>query len=527
MPGVITQFFGNDAYIPHGLCLAWEPAVLGLHVSSDVLIGLSYYSIPLALVHFVRRRRDVAFSWVLWLFAVFIMACGTTHLFSVWTLWNPDYGVEAVVKGVTAAVSMLTAVSLWMLMPQFLALPSPRQLEDVNRALQSEIAERRAAEERWSGLFSNAAEALFVVTVRPDGRFAFDTINPAHARATGFEPALIAGRTVDEALAPGLAAHMAERYAACVAAGAPIDYEEEMDLPGGRRTWHTVLAPLRDSSGRIVQLLGSARDVTERARLRAELAQASKLATLGTLAAGIAHELSQPLNVIRLWAENGLSRLREGALDGARLERLLALVSDQAERMGRIIDHMRPFSRSGDGADAFDPRAAVLAAADIVRHQYALENVTVEVDADEDLGHVRGRPVQLEQVLVNLFSNARDAILAHKAGGGRIAVTARRDDARGVLRVTVEDDGGGVPAHVLPNIFDPFFTTKEVGKGTGLGLSIAYGIIDAMGGRLEAANVPGGRSGAAVGARFTVTLPLAPPPPGAPTHRHDQEAADG
>lgn len=513
MVGGVEAFFDSSGFVPHGVCLLWRPEILALHVTSDVLTGLSYYSIPIALAYFVLKRRDLVFSWVFWLFAAFILACGTTHFYSIWTLWNPDYAVEGIIKAVTAVVSLLTAVALWLLMPKALALPSPGQIAAANVALQREIEVRRQAEHRYVSFFNNLAEGLFVITVLPDGQFAFDTLNPAHARATGIDPDAIRGRLVRDTLPPETADSVIARYAACVEAGVPIDYEETLDLPVGRRTWHTVLVPVRDGSGRIVQLLGSARDITERKQLQEELLQASKLATLGTLAAGMAHEMSQPLNIIRIWAENALSRLRDGETDAGRLDKVLTLISEQTERMGKIIDHMRTFARrDGGGMEAFDPADSVRSAVELVRNQFALENITVTADITDERCLARGRPLQLEQVILNLLSNAHDAILewrAVKDGGdpqaGRIDVSMRCDGGH-TATVVITDDGGGVDPQILPRIFDPFFTTKEVGKGSGLGLSIGYGIIDAMNGRIDADNVdhPGGGRGV----RFTIILPV-------------------
>ncbi|HYG85773.1 MAG TPA: ATP-binding protein [Azospirillum sp.] len=513
MSGGPISIFDTSGLMPHGVCLLWQPELLALHVASDLMTGLAYYSIPMALVYFVWKRRDVAFSWVFGLFAAFILACGTTHFYGVWTLWNPDYGVQGIVKAVTAAVSVLTAVALWLLMPRALALPSPTQLRLTNHALQREIGERRQAEERYASFFSNLAESLFVIAVRADGTFAIDTINPAHARATGLDPDVICGRPVDAVLPPETAAHIKERYAACVAAGGPIDYEETLDLPSGRRTWHTVLVPIRDAAGGVVQLLGSARDITERKRLQEELVQTSKMATLGTLAAGMAHEMSQPLNVIRIWAETALTRLRDGALDRGRIEKVLVLVAEQTERMGKIIDHIRTFSRrDGGGSQDFDPAESVQSAVELLCHQYELEDITIALAVSEEGWLVRGRPFQLEQVILNLLSNARDAILDRRSrspGGGRIHVDFRVRATNRTAIISITDDGGGIAEEVLSRIFDPFFTTKEVGKGSGLGLSIGYGIIDSMGGRIEAANVDHGDGRR--GVRFIITLPVIRP----------------
>ena len=515
MFGGVESFFDTSEYLPHGVCLFWRPEILTLHILSDALTGLSYYSIPVALLYFVRKRRDVAFSWIVWLFAAFILACGTTHFFGLWTLWYPDYAVEGIVKGITALVSVLTAVALWVQMPKALAVPSTGQLAAANAALHREIETRRQAELRYASFFNNLAEGLFVVTVLPDGNFVYDTLNPAHARATGIDPETIRGRLVRDAVPPETADAVIERYGACVAAGGPIDYEETLELPVGRRTWHTVLVPVRGEDGRVVQILGSSRDITDRKKLQEELVQASKLATLGTLAAGMAHEMSQPLNIIRIWAENALSRLRDGDADTTRLDKVLTIVSEQAERMGRIIDHMRTFSRRDGATQRFDPAASVRSAVELVANQFALENVEVVSDIPAMDCVTRGRPLQLEQVIVNLLSNARDAILEWRAdpdgspAAGRIAVSMRCDMTAGRAAITITDDGGGIDPDILPRIFDPFFTTKEVGKGTGLGLSIAHGIVDAMGGRIEASNVTHESGGQ--GVRFTITVPVSKP----------------
>jgi two-component sensor histidine kinase len=134
----VRYFFNSDQLNPHGICLLWRPELLWTHVVSDVVIGLAYFSIPLALGFFLYHRRDVRFGWVIWLFVAFIMLCGVTHFMMVWTLWNADYGIEALIKAATAIASIITAVALWPLLPKVIALPSPA-------ALQARIAERDQA----------------------------------------------------------------------------------------------------------------------------------------------------------------------------------------------------------------------------------------------------------------------------------------------------------------------------------------------------------------------------------------------
>lgn len=137
----------EGGFIPHGHCYLWKPGLVWLHVLSDSLIALAYYSIPFMLVSFVRARRDIPFDWIFLMFSAFIVACGTTHLLEVWTLWHPTYWLSGGVKIFTALISLVTALRLIELMPKALALPSPAQMEAANLALRNEINERQQVEE--------------------------------------------------------------------------------------------------------------------------------------------------------------------------------------------------------------------------------------------------------------------------------------------------------------------------------------------------------------------------------------------
>ncbi len=140
--------FSPEGFMPHGHCYLWTPGILRLHVLSDALIALSYYSIPITLAWFVRKRRDVDFRAIFVCFAVFILACGTTHLLEIWNVWHASYWLSGGMKAVTAAASLPTAYLLTRLLPRALALPSPSALQRVNESLHEEIAARRVAEER-------------------------------------------------------------------------------------------------------------------------------------------------------------------------------------------------------------------------------------------------------------------------------------------------------------------------------------------------------------------------------------------
>jgi signal transduction histidine kinase len=141
------RLFDSSMFSPHGICLLWEPELIWLHVGSDAVIAAAYFSIPVALSIFVSKRRDVDFGWIFWAFAIFITACGFTHVLSIVTLWVPVYGIEGIVKALTALASIVTATILWPLLPKLLALPSPSQLRAAELALAQEGMHRREAED--------------------------------------------------------------------------------------------------------------------------------------------------------------------------------------------------------------------------------------------------------------------------------------------------------------------------------------------------------------------------------------------
>jgi len=248
------------------------------------------------------------------------------------------------------------------------------------------------------------------------------------------------------------------------------------------------------------------RDITERKQVHAQLVQTAKLATLGEMAAGMAHELSQPINIIRMAAEGALLLIGRNKAEPAYLNKQFGLVASQAARMAEIIDHIRIFSRKDTGEVAvFDARSSLALAVELMEPQLQSAGIEISTALPTQPSPLRGRPVQLEQVIINLLSNAADAVKSartqtQRPGQIRLDASLNRD---GEMLITVTDNGTGISQPDLDRIFEPFFTTKEVGSGTGLGLSVSFGIISSMGGRLIARNIK------PYGAQFAITLPMA------------------
>ncbi|MEH2119291.1 ATP-binding protein [Nostoc sp.] len=148
MPTFFNYPFHSNGFIPHGHCYLWQTGLVWLHIISDATIALAYYSIPFLLIYFISKRKDVPFNGVFLLFGAFIIACGTGHLIDIWTLWHPDYWIAGSLKALTAIISIYTAFALFYLIPQALTLPSPAQLEAINRVLSTEIVERKRIEKQ-------------------------------------------------------------------------------------------------------------------------------------------------------------------------------------------------------------------------------------------------------------------------------------------------------------------------------------------------------------------------------------------
>ena len=266
----------------------------------------------------------------------------------------------------------------------------------------------------------------------------------------------------------------------------------------------------RDPAGQIVGVVGVGQDITELNKVRAEqenerkesaaqIIQASKLATLGEMATSVAHELNQPLSIIRMAAENSRRKMSKENVAVEYLTDKLQRIEEQTARAAAIIDHMRMFGREATEEPALiDPRNVVTNALDLMGEQLRLAGIEVVTEFPEDSPCVLGHIIQMEQVVINLLTNARDA-MSEKDTASTIILRIFSDQKN--IHITSEDTGGGIAQNALTRIFEPFYTTKEMGKGTGLGLSVGYGIIRDMGGTITAENINDG-------ARFTITLPF-------------------
>ena len=282
-------------------------------------------------------------------------------------------------------------------------------------------------------------------------------------------------------------------FLAALLAGRDATVEYEVARPDRPRAWLREGARVVATHPDGVEVVGYRADISAERQFAAQAAEASKLATLGEMATGLAHELNQPVTAMALGADNAADALEaEGASGIAEAVDTLRRVAGEATRAQAIIDHLRVFGRRDPGPVApVEVARAVEGALVLAGNALRAAGIQVVRDIAPGLPRVQAQLVLLEQVLLNLFLNARDAMAARPAGTRRLEVTAAEDGAGQVL-LSVRDTGGGVAPGIIDRVFEPFFTTKPVGQGTGLGLALSHSMMAAMGGTIRVANVEGG-----------------------------------
>ncbi len=615
---IVKNVFSPSQYMPHGHCYLWQTPLVWLHVVSDLLIALAYFSIPVMLIYFIYKRRDVPFMGIFALFGAFIILCGTGHLLDVWTLWHSAYWLSGIEKAITALISCYTAGQMVTLLPQFLSLKTPEQLEAINRKLQHEIGERQQAEQMLQSIVTGTASVT--------GEAFFPALVENLAKALEVRQAFVAELVSQSANKLNILAFWTEGKAEnnyqceladnfCEADIRPTKvcncshvvqselskainskkmetaYHLEVPLLNGqdrigilsishdfplareenalaimtvfavrasaelqrqkvelalRCAYDELEVRVRERTAKLAETnaimqaeiseriaaesalrLSEARE-REKARqlevtlhqlksTQAQIVHSEKMASLGQMVAGIAHEINNPvsfiygnvtpaieyshylLNAIDLYQQHYpqppdaiKEQIEAVEFDFIKEDfiKLLESMKTGAERIKQIVLSLRNFSH----LDEADRKPANLnqdieSTLMILQHRLKPQPRRCAIEVIREYGKlplVECYPGQLNQVFMNLLSNAIDALeerLQREPNFTpqiRICTEVKNNLDKSNIKsaiVRIADNGAGIPEKVKQRIFDPFFTTKPIGKGTGLGLSISHQII--------------------------------------------------
>lgn len=568
MPELFNQLFLSGPFIPHGHCYLWQPELVWLHVGADSLIALAYYSIPLTLLYFVQKRKDLPFNWIFLLFGAFIVACGTTHLLEVWTLWYPTYWLSGGVKAATAGVSLFTAIQLVPLIPQALALPSPAQLETANRELQEqirerlkveeelrkyqnqleelvsdrtaelvqtnvrleqEIAERQAAlcerqrtevalrqsEEQFRQLAENIHEVFWIIACN-DHQMIY--ISPAYEKIWGRSCASLyqQPKSWAESVHPEDRERVFTAFASRVPGTVSFNQEYRIVRPDHSIRWIWAREyPIQNDTGEVYRIAGIAEDITERKQVEQEREQLLAREKAARTQAEIANRTKDEfLSILShelrtpLNAILGWTQMLRSRynLDAAITARALETIERNAKGQATLIEDLLDISRIITGK----LRLSVCPVNLVSVIEAAIDTVRPAAEAKsirlQPILDPTASPVSGDpDRLQQIIWNLLANAIKFTPKGGRVQVRLERINSH--VEVVVSDTGQGISPDFLPYVFDRFQQedSSVTRKHGGLGLGLS--IVRHLT-ELHGGTVKVYSPGEGLGATFMVELPL-------------------
>ncbi len=507
---------GND-FMPHGYCFLWRPDVLWLHVLSDLCIMLAYLGIPLVLLYFIYKRKDLPFQLVFVLFGAFILLCGTTHALSIWVLWHPNYYFEGVIKAMTAVVSIATLIMMVRLLPQALSLPSPAQLEAANAKLEETNHQLGVANAKLAELYVRTEERGRVelgavvdnvldgiITIDESG--AIESFNAACVSIFGYRPDEVMGRNV-KILMPDpyhsehdgyLSHYIATGEAKIIGTSGREAMARRKDgtvFPIDLSVSAFTIDGVRHFSGIVRDITRHKQAEESRQKLLDRLTESNT--ELERFAYVASHDMQEPLRMVLNFSQIVATDYADKLDDDGK--EYLRIVGDSAMRMRDMVQDLLDYARLGQEARTF---TAVDMGAEL---DHVLINLSQMVETSQarithdELPVVRGHAVQLMRLMQNLISNA----IKFQPKGRQPLIHIGVTDQTETWLFSVRDNGAGIEAAFTGQIFEPFrrLHTWEAVAGSGLGLAVCKKITDTHGGRIWVESKPG------EGSTFYFTLP--------------------
>jgi PAS domain S-box-containing protein len=485
----------------------WFTDVIG----SSLMILFSFLAVWSALKLRRLREFDVISTYLLWFcagLAGFAVSRGVGHIVrrlllmfnhgSYWDVLQPYSGAVnslmfVVVASITLFFHRVHSINSLVLKDKLALEQASREVMRLNQDLEELVKIRTAAlaesEKKHRRIFEGSIDLIFVLNAN---QCILDT-NKAALKALRYAAVQeLEGMPLAELFASP--AEYKETAMILRRDGFVKDRECRLVAADGAELLVLFsVAAHKAEEGEVIAYDGIAKDITDRAQMEKRLQQADKLASLGQISTGIAHEINNPLGVMLGYTQ----LLLRDHQTGSQIHQDLKIIEKHARNCKRIVEDLLKFARTAKtDKKEVNLNQALAEVIGLLGHQFGLDDIDVHVEQDSNLPPIMGDGEKLKQVFMNLLMNAKQSM---PKGG---AVSARTAYGHGWARIEFKDTGCGIPSHLIHRIFDPFFTTKPVGVGTGLGLSVSYGIVHDHNGRIDVESVPG------KGSVFTVSLPI-------------------
>lgn len=541
-----SSFFNSDQFMPHGMCYLWQTDVLWTTVVADLFTAVAYFSFTIAFIVFVKKRKNLQYSWFFVLAgSIVFLACGVSHLLAVVVIWKPIYGVLAIVKAMTAISSVVAGVAIWYVLPFFLELPSPsdlqkekdksdqygREVKQLNDSLEHQVKERTSELERLKNYMQNIIDSMPSVLIGIDGSLNITQWNKTAEELVGIPAKEVLGRPLD--LVSSTWDIEGNEVKRAIDTNTQSTKNNKSRIDDGIRIYEDItIYPLHTSSmeGAVIRI----DDVTAEVRLQETLIQSEKMLSVGGLAAGMAHEINNPLagmvqtaNVMkqRLLDPNLPANLKVADslgislkniydyIDKRDIPRMLNAITDSGARVADIVENMLSFARKSEEiisshnvAELLDKTLELSATDYDLKKHYDFKAITIIKEYEANLDEIPCDGAKIQQVLLNIFRNGAEAMQEAMTPDPHFIIRVFEQpivhSLKTFLTIEIEDNGPGMGEETKRRIFEPFFTTKAVGVGTGLGLSVSYFIItENHGGQLFVESTLG------KGTKFVIQLP--------------------
>ena len=376
-----------------------------------------------------------------------------------------------------------------------LLLYEEKRVRSLKEQVNKKTQDLEKAEENYRSLVESTEDFIFTV----DETGYFQSLNSFTANFFGGTPSQFVGRPLSVLFSEDVALQQLRLIRVVYQFGKSVR-DEFMVTTGEHQAWiNANFMPLKDERERVVSVLCIARDITENKKLENQLVSTEKMASMGTLAAGVAHELNNPLGVILGFTDLLLEKFDKDSQDYQDLR----TIERHSLNCKQVVENLLSFARQGEGVSEYcDIYEAIHEIVGVVKHSLDMNSIELRLDLVPGLPRVKGDARQMQQVLLNLINNAAAALKE----GGILEIETSFDKSQNRVRVVVCDNGHGIKEEHMENIFDPFFTTKCEGEGTGLGLFVSHGIITKYEGTITCESSTENRRQRSKGTSFTVML---------------------